>query len=151
MCLLSSVTRLGNLLHFLEPVATIILPKLPTFSGKFCKSVKIFHFSRDIIFGQLLLTFGDFLLVTLLLSIQSESLVKWIILFIGSFSTFHRNNLYINAMTSLQYYIVIKIQFILQYKKNGQIVKRYILQQKIVERPQILEQHYNSNLIGFNQ
>ena len=33
--------------------------------GNFCKSVKIFHFSSEIIFGKLLQTFGDFLLVTL--------------------------------------------------------------------------------------
>ena len=33
---------------------------------QFCKGVKINHFSSEIIFGQLLLTFGDFFLVTLL-------------------------------------------------------------------------------------
>ena len=52
-----SVTRLGDLLdfgHFLKPLATIILPKSPTFVGNFCKGVKIYHFSIDLIFGQLL-------------------------------------------------------------------------------------------------
>ena len=53
---------LGN---FSKPVATIILPRLPIFLGNFCKEVKIFHVSSGIIFGQLLLTFGGFLLVTL--------------------------------------------------------------------------------------
>ena len=53
---------LGN---FLKPLATIKLPKSPTFLGNFCKGVKIYHFSSEIIFGQLLLTFGDFFLVTL--------------------------------------------------------------------------------------
>ena len=53
---------LGN---FSKPVATISLPKSPTFLGKFCKGVKIFNFSSELIFGQLLWTFGDFLLVTL--------------------------------------------------------------------------------------
>ena len=48
-----------------KPVATNILPKLPTLLGNFCKCVKIIRFSITIIFGQLLLTFGDFLLVTL--------------------------------------------------------------------------------------
>ena len=57
---------LGN---FSKSVAAIILPKLPTFLGKFCKVFKIFHFSSEIIFGQLLKTFGNFLLVTLLLSL----------------------------------------------------------------------------------
>jgi len=42
---------LGN---FLKPLATIILPKSPTFLGNFCKGVKIYHFSSEIIFGQLL-------------------------------------------------------------------------------------------------
>ena len=44
---------------FLKPAATIILPKSTTFSGYFCKGVKIYHFSNEIIFGQLLLTFGN--------------------------------------------------------------------------------------------
>ena len=48
---------LGN---FLKPVATINLPKSPTFLGNFCKGVKIIHFSSELIFGQLLWTFGDF-------------------------------------------------------------------------------------------
>ena len=59
-----SVSRLGDFLHFgqpfkalgnhLKPVATIILPKLPTLLGNFCKSVKIYHFSSKISFGQFL-------------------------------------------------------------------------------------------------
>ena len=42
---------LGN---FLKPLATIDLPKFPTFLGIFCKGVKIYHLSSEIIFGQLL-------------------------------------------------------------------------------------------------
>ena len=65
----SSVTRFGDFFwtlgNFLKPLAEINLPKSPTFLGKFCKGVKIFHFYSEIIFGQLLWTFGDFLLVTL--------------------------------------------------------------------------------------
>ena len=53
---------LGN---FSKPVATISWPKSPTFLGNSCKGVKIFNFSVEFIFGQLLQTFGDFLLVTL--------------------------------------------------------------------------------------
>ena len=63
-----SVTRLGIFLHFwqlFKALATINLPKSPTFLGNFCKGVKIFHFSSEINFGQLLQTFGDFSLVTL--------------------------------------------------------------------------------------
>ena len=56
---------LGN---FSKPLATIYLPKSPTFLGNFCKGVKIYHFSSEIIFGQLLWTFGDFFLVTLYVS-----------------------------------------------------------------------------------
>ena len=48
---------LGN---FLKPLATVNLPKSSTFLGNFCEVVKINHFSSEIIFGQLLLTFGDF-------------------------------------------------------------------------------------------
>ena len=36
-----------------KPLATINLPKSPTFLGNFCKGVKIIHFCREIIFGQL--------------------------------------------------------------------------------------------------
>ena len=50
-----SVTRLGNLLDFgqlLNPLATINSPKSATFLGKFCKGVKIYHFSSEIILGN---------------------------------------------------------------------------------------------------
>ena len=53
---------LGN---FFKPLATINLPKSLTFLGNFCKGVNIYQFSSEIIFGQLLQTFGDFYLVTL--------------------------------------------------------------------------------------
>ena len=50
-----SVTRLGDLLgNFFKPLATIHLPKSPTFLANFCKWVKIYHFSTEIIFGQIL-------------------------------------------------------------------------------------------------
>ena len=42
---------LGNLL---KPLATINLPKSLTFLGNFCKGVKMYDFSSEIIFGQLL-------------------------------------------------------------------------------------------------
>ena len=58
---------LGN---FLKPLATINLPKSHTFLGNFCKGVKIIQFSSETIFGQLLLTFGDFYLVTLVVAPQ---------------------------------------------------------------------------------
>ena len=60
---MTSVTRLGvfcTLGNFLKPVATINLPKSFSFLDNFCKGVKIYHFSSEIIFGQLLQTFGDF-------------------------------------------------------------------------------------------
>ena len=44
-------------LHFgqlLKPLATMTLPKSLTFLGNFCKGFKIYHFSSEIIFGQLL-------------------------------------------------------------------------------------------------
>ena len=51
------MTRLGDLLDFgqlFKPLATINLPKSPTFLGNFCKDVKMYHFLSEIIFGQLL-------------------------------------------------------------------------------------------------
>ena len=41
------------------------MPKSSTFLGNFCKGVKIYHYSNEIIFRQLLWKFGDFFLVTL--------------------------------------------------------------------------------------
>ena len=52
-----SVTKLviyWTLGNFSKPLATINLPKFPTFLGNFCKGVKILNFSSEIIFGQLL-------------------------------------------------------------------------------------------------
>ena len=54
--LVCSVTRLGDFFilgNFLKPLATINLPQSPTFLGNFCKGVKIYHFSSEIIFGQI--------------------------------------------------------------------------------------------------
>ena len=39
--------------NFLKPLAPINLPKSLTFLGNFSKGVKIYHFSYEIIFGQL--------------------------------------------------------------------------------------------------
>ena len=54
-CLLTSVTRSVKFIEFwasfLMPLATI---NLPTFLGNFCKGVKIYHSSGEIIFRQLL-------------------------------------------------------------------------------------------------
>ena len=56
---------LGN---FLKPLATINLPKSPTFLGNFCTGVKIYHFSSEIIFRQFFLDIWHFFLVALLSS-----------------------------------------------------------------------------------
>ena len=45
---------------FLKPLATINLPKSLTLLGNFFIGVKSYRFSSEIIFGQLLETFGDF-------------------------------------------------------------------------------------------
>ena len=52
-----SVTRLGDLLdlgQLLKPLSPNNLPKSPTFLGNFGKGAKIYHFSSEMIFGQLL-------------------------------------------------------------------------------------------------
>ena len=60
---------LGN---FLKSLATIKLPKSPTFFGSFCKGVKIYHLFSEIIYGQLLKTFGNFFLLTLSGSVSKK-------------------------------------------------------------------------------
>ena len=68
---------LGN---FLKPLATIKLPQSPTFLGNFCNGVKIIHFSSETIFGQLLYTFGNLYLVTLMWGQLSRcflGMVQW--------------------------------------------------------------------------
>ena len=59
------------------------MPKSLLFLGNFCKGVKIYHFSSEIIFGQLLQTFGVFsghtghhLLLLLRLNIERSSAHK---------------------------------------------------------------------------
>ena len=52
-----NVTRFGDLLDFgqlFKAFETINLPKSLTFLDIFCVGVKIYHFSSEIIFGQLL-------------------------------------------------------------------------------------------------
>ena len=63
-----SVTRLGDLLHFgqlFKARGNNNLTQIAHILGNFCKGIEIFNFSCEIIFGQLLYTFGDYLLVTL--------------------------------------------------------------------------------------
>ena len=48
---------LGN---FSNPLAAINLPQSPKFFCNFCKVIKIYNFSSENIFGQLLWIFGDF-------------------------------------------------------------------------------------------
>ena len=64
----ASVTRLGDLLHFgqlFKACGINYFAQIALNLGNFCKVVKIFQLAWEIIFGQLLWTFGDFLLVTL--------------------------------------------------------------------------------------
>ena len=73
------MTRLGYFLHFgnfQSQWQQLFCPKLSTLLGNFCKGVKIVHFSSEIIFGQLLQTFGDFLLITLYPELNA-SRIKW--------------------------------------------------------------------------
>ena len=61
--------------NFLKPLAAINLPQSSPFLGNYCKGVIIIHFSSETIFGQLLQTFGDFYLVTLL--VTSDDFLFW--------------------------------------------------------------------------
>ena len=57
------VGQIGQFLHFgqlFKASGHNYLPQMPTLLGNFCKGVKIIHFSFEIIFGQLLQTFGNF-------------------------------------------------------------------------------------------
>ena len=56
------MTRLGDLLDFgplFKALGNNSFAKSPTFLGNFCKGVRIYHFSSEIIFGQPLKTFGN--------------------------------------------------------------------------------------------
>ena len=64
------------------------LPKSPAFLGNFCKCVKILNFSSEIIFGHLLQTFGDFYLVTLVLTHVRRYLICQPIVVIFAFDGF---------------------------------------------------------------
>ena len=62
-----SVTRFGDYLHFGQPFKAGGNNQFTHIVRQFCKGVKIIQFSIEFIFGQLLQTFGDFYLVTLLM------------------------------------------------------------------------------------
>ena len=65
-----------TLCTFSKPLATIILPKSPTFLGKFCKGTKILNFSSEIILGNFYRHLAIFLVT--LLSLQNGLLLrKW--------------------------------------------------------------------------
>ena len=69
-----SVTRLGDLLHFgqlFKACCNNYFDQMALIIRHFCTGVKIFHFSSELIFGQLLLTFGNFLLVARICEIKS--------------------------------------------------------------------------------
>ena len=69
---ITSVTRLGDywtLCNCSKPLATINLPKSPTCN--FCKVVKMYYFLVKS-FWQLLWTFGDFLLVILVITLSAN-------------------------------------------------------------------------------
>ena len=70
------------------------LPKSHTFLGNFCKGVKIYHFSKINIFGHLLLTFGDFFLVTLVVNqhFLPLYLADWLVHTKMALLKFYQNN-----------------------------------------------------------
>ena len=52
--------------NFINSLATITLPKYPTFLENFCKGVIIYHFSSEIKFGAIFTDIWWFFLVTLI-------------------------------------------------------------------------------------
>ena len=71
----ASVTRLGDLLHFgqlFKACGNNYFAHITHILIQFCKVVEIFHFNSEIIFGQLLQTFGEFLLVTLIVAKNTQ-------------------------------------------------------------------------------
>ena len=46
--------QIGRFIGLWATLATNYLPKSPSFLGNSCKGVKIYNFSSDIIFGELL-------------------------------------------------------------------------------------------------
>ena len=71
--MVSSVTRLGDFLHFVQlfkAFGTINLLKSFTFFGNFCKVVKIFHFLVKSVLGNFYRHLAIFYLVKLMVSIM---------------------------------------------------------------------------------
>ena len=58
--------QIGQYIGLLKLLATFNLSKSPTFLGNFCKGVKIYHYSSEIIFRQNFIDIWRFSLVTLL-------------------------------------------------------------------------------------
>ena len=65
---------LGN---FLKPLAATNLSKSATFLNNFCKGFKIYHFSSEIIFGQLFIDIWQLFLVTLVIACFRKGQKDW--------------------------------------------------------------------------
>ena len=138
------MTRLAiywNLGNFSKPVATISLTKSTTFLGNFCKGVRIFYFSSEIIFGQLLYTFGDFLLVTLLLllTIIGEKLTHFFVV-IKSVEKWERNEFkeFVNVGKSLPRQAVTRWNDPFRCTPPGHSIVKLILTKMSQPRPFIV-------------
>ena len=68
------MARLGDFFilwaTFQSPGQQLFCPNHQCILGKFCKGVKIFNFTREILFGQLIKIFGDFFFLITLLSCE---------------------------------------------------------------------------------
>ena len=65
--------------YFLKPLPTINLSKSPTFLGNFCKGVKIFHFSIEIILGNFCRLLAIFFWSHWLLGSLKHNKLVWLI------------------------------------------------------------------------
>ena len=93
----SSVTRLGDLLHFgqlFKASSNNYFAKIAHIFGNFCIGVKIFQFSSEIIIGQLLETLGNFLLVTLFPSCLTFSLQRTLMKLILVFHSWSQQHIF---------------------------------------------------------
>ena len=123
----TSLTRLGDLLDFGFGQlfkAFVNLPKSLTCLDNFCIGVKSYHFSTEIIFRQLLLTFGDFFLVTLESIKISLLYFYWIIVFF-TFGML-KNNIFTTYFLNLNNVLWSVVSVLAFYSKSKSTCKKIL-------------------------
>ena len=87
-----------------KPLATINLPKSPTFLANFCKGVKIYYFSTEIILGNFYRHLAFFLVTLVVISVDRTFRLRWCTYYYCQKSTFDLTSASIREIVSTAFF-----------------------------------------------